>query len=123
MKAFQNKIDDSIKKLQYLAKLYSGKDYWVVESDNHVNVGESHGLNGTSFAVKSPLSCTCVSIWETKEKAEQYGADYYLVDGRDKPIYMRFTKAYDFFIREAENAKDLLVFIKERTNNNNNQEG
>ena len=30
MRAFQNKIEDSIKKLQDLAQLYSGKDYWVV---------------------------------------------------------------------------------------------
>ena len=56
MKSFQYKIEDNIKKLESLANIYKDKFWFVVESEHHVNVGKGHGLNGTAFAVKSPVS-------------------------------------------------------------------
>lgn len=113
MKAFQKRIEDEIKKLQTLKEIYASKDGWIVESENHVNIGDGNGLNGTAFAVKSPMSCSAAVVWNTKEDAEKYGADYYLIDGANKPIYMRFTKAVDFFSKEIDKYKEMLIFIKE----------
>lgn len=115
MKAFQYKLEEDLKHLQNLQNIYSQKEGWIVESENHVNVGDGNGLNGTAFAVKSPLSCRCVQIWDTMEEAEKHGANYYLIDGKSHPVYMKFTKAYYFFSREIEKTKELLLFIKSRT--------
>ncbi|MEG1729599.1 MAG: hypothetical protein RR280_08695 [Bacteroidaceae bacterium] len=52
------------------------------------------------FAEFENIRTTEYATKETAEEAEKYGVDYYLVDGRGKPIYMMFTKAYDFFTRE-----------------------
>lgn len=115
MKAIQKRLEENIKSLEELKDIYSSKDGWIVESENHVNVGDGNGLNGTAFAVKSPMASKEAVVWNTKELAEKYGADYYLVDGNNKPIQMKFTKAYDFFSREVETYKRLLIFIQ---NNN-----
>lgn len=115
MRAFQNKLEDIIKKLQNLQEIYSKKQGWIVESINHVNIGEGKGLNKTSFAAKSPLSCTCAQVWSTQEDAKKYGADYYLVDGKGEDIQMIFTKAHDFFTREIDHVKELLLFLKSRS--------
>ena len=114
MKAFQRKLEEDVKYLQNLQQIYSQKEGWVVESEHHVNVGESNGLNGTAFAIKSPMSCRYAQIWNTREEAEKHGADYYLVDGKNDPIYMIFTKAYDFFTREIENTQHILIYLKSR---------
>ena len=111
MKAFQRKLEEDLKSLQTLQEIYSKKEGWIVESEHHVNVGDGNGLNKTAFAVKSPMSCKCAQVWNTQEEAEKYGADYYLVDGKNQPIYMIFTKAHEFYTREIENTKRLLVFI------------
>ena len=111
MKAFQRKLEEELRGLYILKNIYSAKEGWVVESTNHVNVGDGNGLNRTAFAVKSPMSCRYAQVFNTREQAEKQGADYYLVDGNHQPIPMIFTKAYDFFHREFENAKKLLVFI------------
>lgn len=115
MKAFQNRLEECLKQLQNLKLIYSKKEGWVVESKNHVNVGEGHGLNHTAFAVKSPMSCAHAIVWNSQEEAEKYGMDYYLVDGKGKSILMKTTKAFDFFNKEVENTKELLLFIKEHT--------
>lgn len=112
MKAIQKRLEENIKSLEVLKNIYSSKDGWIVESENHVNVGDNNGLNGTAFAVKSPLASKEAVVWDTKELAEKYGADYYLVDGNNQPIQMKFTKAYDFFSREIETYKELLIFIQ-----------
>ena len=39
--------------------------------------------------------------------------DLYLVDMYDKPIEQRITPAHEFYKREAEKIKKLMVFIKE----------
>lgn len=121
MKAFQQKLEDCLSKLQTLSQLYSNKDGWIVESKNHVNVGANNGLNGTAFAVKSPLSCTCAIVWATEEEAEKQGMDYYLVDKNGKAIYTKVTKAADFFTSELEECNELLIFVKDRLNNKLNQ--
>ncbi|MGN1216921.1 MAG: hypothetical protein ACI4TD_02980 [Phocaeicola sp.] len=114
MKAFQRKLEEDLQHLQNLQEIYSHKEGWIVESEHHVNVGERNGLNGTAFAVKSPMSCRYAQVWNTQQEAEKQGADYYLVDGNNKPIYMIFTKAHDFYTREIENTKELLVFLKSK---------
>lgn len=114
MKAFQRKLEEDLQHLQNLQEIYSKKEGWVVESENHVNVGDGNGLNGTAFAVKSPMSCRYAQVWNTQEEAEKHGADYYLVDGKNDPIYMIFTKAHDFFTREVENTKRLLIYLGSR---------
>lgn len=114
MKAFQRKLEEDLQHLQNLQKIYSKKEGWVVESEHHVNVGENNGLNGTAFAVKSPMSCRYAQVWNTQQEAEKHGADYCLVDGKNEPIYMIFTKAHDFYTREIENTKKLLVFLKSK---------
>lgn len=115
MRAFQYKLEDDIKKLQNLQEIYSNKQGWIVESMNHVNIGEGKGLNKTAFAVKSPLSCGCAQVWNTLEDAKKYGADYYLVDGKGESLQMIFTKAYDFFTREIDNVKELLLFTQSQS--------
>lgn len=114
MKAFQRKLEEDLQHLQNLQEIYSKKEGWVVESENHVNVGDGNGLNGTAFAVKSPMSCRYAQVWNTQEEAEKHGADYYLVDGKNDPIYMIFTKAHDFYTREVENTKRLLIYLGSR---------
>lgn len=114
MKAFQRKLEEDLQHLQNLQEIYSKKEGWVVESENHVNVGDGNGLNGTAFAVKSPMSCMYAQVWNTQEEAEKHGADYYLVDGKNDPIYMSFTKAHDFYTREVENTKRLLIYLGSR---------
>lgn len=114
MKAFQRKLEEDLQHLQNLQEIYSKKEGWVVESENHVNVGDGNGLNGTAFAVKSPMSCRYAQVWNTQEEAEKHGADYYLVDGKNDPIYIIFTKAHDFYTREVENTKRLLIYLGSR---------
>ena len=114
MKAFQRKLEEDVKHLQNLQQIYSQKEGWVVESEHHVNVGESNGLNGTAFAVKSPMVCCNAMVWESEKEAEKQGVDYYLIDGKGEPIYMKITNAYNFYTREVEKTKKLLVFISQK---------
>ena len=102
----------AIERLVILSETYSTKDAYVVESENHVNVGE-RGLNGTSFTVKSADSSCYAVVYNTKEDAEKYGADYYLIDGHNEHIYMRLTKASEFFSHELKEAEKLMKFITE----------
>ena len=104
-------IKESIKSLQILKTIYASKEGWIIESKNHVNVGDDDGLNGTAFAVKSPMTSKNAKVWATEELAEKYGADYFLVDGNNKPIRIASTKAYDFFNREIETYKKILVLL------------
>lgn len=113
MKAIQYKLENDLKKLEILKEIYADRQGWVVESENHVNVGDGHGLNKTAFAVKAPMSCACAVVFDTQEKAEKEGVNYYLVDGNNKPVYMKVVKASDFFNKAVESAKGLLLFIKQ----------
>ena len=115
MKAIQRKIEESIERLEHLSLLYQKKDGFVVESDSHINVGDHHGLNGTDFAVKGPLSSAEAVVFETIDEAEKCGVDYYLVDGNRNPIKMRIIPASEFFSKEAETYKSLLVYFEEDT--------
>lgn len=114
MKELINLIEENILILQDLKKTYSTKEGWVVEGENHINVGEGYGLNGTAFSVKCPQTSTKVKVWDTRELAEKHGADYYLVDGNNRPVQMVITNAYDFFSREIEKYKKLLEFQENR---------
>lgn len=113
MKSFQYKIEDNIKRLESLANICKDKSWFVVESEHHVNVGKGHGLNGTEFAVKSPVSSYNAVVFHTKEDALKNGVDYYLIDGGGKSIHMNVTLASEFFAREATSYKKVLIFIKE----------
>lgn len=115
MKDLQRSIEQSIEAMEVLK--IDNPTGWVVESENHVCVGNEDGLNGTTFNVKSPIVNTKAIIYATKEDAEKYGFDYYLIDGKNEPIYMRATKAIDFFQREIDNAKQILVFINSQPYN------
>lgn len=115
MRAFQSKLQEWAKRLELLAERYSDKEAVVVETDNHVNVGEGHGLNGTPFAIKTGLSDIEAVVFKGKEDAERNGIDLFLVDMYDKPIEQRITPAHEFYKREAEKIRKLMVFIKEHT--------
>lgn len=114
MKALQKRISDDLRHLQNLQETYRNKAGWIVESANHVNVGDGNGLNGTAFAVKSPMTCCNAMVWESEKEAEKQGVDYYLIDGKGEPIYMKITNAYNFYTREVEKTKKLLVFISQK---------
>lgn len=116
MKAIQSKIAADVAKLQSLAKIYSTEKHgYVVESEHHINVGNEQGLNGTAFAVKSPLASKHAVVWNTEADAEKHGCDYYIVDGDNNPLTMKITKASEFFAREADTYKKVLLFIKKQT--------
>lgn len=113
MKAFKKSLETSIKTLAVLAETHKDKESYVTESESHINVGKERGLNGTSFTVKSEASSCNAIIYNTKKDAEKYGADNYLLDGNNKHIYMRFTRASEFFSNELKEAEKLLKFIKD----------
>ena len=115
MKAIQRKLEKSIERLECLALNFQTRDGFVVESDSHINVGDHNGLNGTAFAVKGPLSSLEAIVFKTVDDAEKNGADYHLVDGKRNPIYMHITPASEFFSREAETYKSLLVYFEKDT--------
>lgn len=115
MKDLQKSIEQAIKSMELLRN--DNPKGWVVESENHVCVGVEDGLNGTSFNVKSAIVNTKAVIYDSKEDAEKYGFDYYLIDGKNEPIYMKATKAIDFFQREIYSAKQILVFINSQPYN------
>lgn len=121
MKALQKRISDDLRRLQNLQETYRNKAGWIVESANHVNVGDGNGLNGTAFAVKSPMACCNAMVWESEKDAEKQGVDYYLIDGKGEPICMKITNAYNFYTREVEKTKKLLVFISQKTCNINGE--
>lgn len=115
MRAFQFELENNLKKLQSLAQYYQTHlDQWVIESEHHVHIGKG-GLNGTDYAVKSPLACCEATRFKTAQEAEN-NIDHYIVDGLNKPIEFHIELCSDFFAREAENTKKLLVFINERKN-------
>lgn len=105
----QKSIEHSIKAMEVL--MIDNPTGWVVESENHVCVGKEDGLNGTTFNVKCPANNHGAIIYDTEENAEKFGFDYYLVDGKGNPVYMIATKATEFFQREIDRAKKLLVNI------------
>lgn len=109
VKELQDEIWKSIQQMEILMK--DNPSGWVVESENHINVGQGYGLNGTDFNVKSALSCASPAIWDNKEDAEKYGFDPYLVDGKGEPITMKTTKAVEFFTREIKKAKEISDLI------------
>lgn len=115
MKDLQKSIEQAIKSMELLRN--DNPNGWVVESENHICVGVEDGLNGTSFNVKSAIVNAKAVIYDTKEDAEKYGFDYYLIDDKNEPIYMKATKAIDFFQREIYRAKQILVFINSQPYN------
>lgn len=115
MKDLQKSIEQSIKAMEILK--IENPNGWVVESEVYVCVGMKDGLNGTSFNVKSPVVNVGAIIYDTEEDAEKYGFDYYLVDGINRPILMKATKAIEFFQREMDKANELLMFINSQPYN------
>jgi hypothetical protein len=109
MKELQRVIEQSIKDMEVL--MVNNPNGWIVETENHVCVGSEYGLNNTTFNVKSPCTNTKAIIYESIEDAEKYGFEYYLVDGGKRQIFMKAIRAVDFFQKEINNAKKLLVFI------------
>lgn len=108
-KELQDEIWKSIQQMEILMK--DNPNGWVVESDNHVNVGQGYGLNGTDFNVKCALSCANPVIWDSEEEAMKYGFDLYLVDGKGQKLTMTATKASDFFPREIKKSKEISDLI------------
>lgn len=106
-----NSIKDGINQMQHLIDTLDGG--YVVESDWHIHVGKELGLNNTEYAVKSAFTCSHATIFKTIEEAES-NISYYLVDGNRKPIYLGVDSAKNFFKREIENNRKLLVFIGDR---------
>ena len=106
-----NNIESAKHFLQSLANTHKGKDTWVVEGVNHINVGFRLGLNGTAFAVKSPTTCSKAVIFPSKKKAEQWGVDYHLVYSDGKPVENHPVKADEFFERETKECKRLLAVL------------
>ena len=82
---------------------------YVVASENHVNVRLEDGLGGTAFAVRTAF--TEPVIWNTKEEAEKYGCDYYLIDGAGNPIINKPMKATIYFQEEYSKCKRLIKFL------------
>ena len=113
MKQIWDTLTERISKLTELSRTYANQKGYVVESENHVNVGMSHGLNGTDFTVKTAATCCMAQVFDTRELAEKYGCDYNLVDGAGRPIEMRITAAGEFFQREADRAQSLLLCVQE----------
>ena len=109
-KELQDEIWKSIQQMEILMK--DNPNGWVVESENHVNVGQGYGLNGTDFNVKCALSCANPVIWDTEADAMKYGFNH-LVDGKDNPIELKTTKTVEFFTREIKKAKEISNLIDE----------
>lgn len=80
MKNLQKQIEEAIRTMELLKN--DNPNGWIVESENHVCVGKEDGLNDTTFNVKNAVANTKAIIYDTKEDAEKYGFDYYLIDGR-----------------------------------------
>lgn len=115
MKNLQKQIEEAIRTMELLKN--DNPNGWIVESENHVCVGKEDGLNGTTFNVKSAVANTKAIIYDTKEDAEKYSFVYCLIDGRGNPIYMKATKAVDFYQREMDKANELLKFINNQPYN------
>lgn len=115
MKNLQKQIEEAIRTMELLKN--DNPNGWIVESENHVCVGKEDGLNDTTFNVKNTVANTKAIIYDTKEDAEKYGFDYYLIDGKERPIYMKTTKAIEFFQREIDKANELLMFINNQPYN------
>lgn len=109
VKELQDEIWKAIQQMEILMK--DNPNGWIVESENHVNVGQGYGLNGTDFNVKCALSCANPVIWDSESDAMKYGFNPYLVDGKGEKITMRTTKTVDFFTREIKEAKKVSDFI------------
>ena len=104
-------IEDGINAMENLIETLNGG--YVIESDWHIHVGKDLGLNGTEYAVKCTAVCAKATIFKSLKDAENR-IDYNLIDGNRKPIYLGIAPAVDFFRREIENGKKLLVFINGR---------
>ena len=109
----RREVHTAIKQLEELKNEYSNKEGWIVESKDHLNVGDGNGIGGTAFTVKSVQISPEAQIFKTREEAEKLGADYNLIDGAHRPIEMIFTRAYDFFARELDQANEFFVLTKE----------
>ncbi|MGM9777711.1 MAG: hypothetical protein ACI3ZD_05190 [Prevotella sp.] len=90
-----------------LANTHKGKDTWVVEGETHINVGLPLGINGTMFAVRSPMTCSRAVIFPNKKTAEQWGVDYHLVYSDGNPVENHPAKADEFFERESKECEHL----------------
>ena len=112
MNTLMKTLKENIHRLEELEETYAWRKGYVVESENHVNVGMGHGLNGTEFTVKTAGSCRMAQVFDTRETAEKYGCDYCLTDGYGEPVTMRITPAVEFFAREAALARKLLLFVQ-----------
>lgn len=108
-KELQDEIWKSIQQMEILMK--DNPNGWIVESENHVNVGQGYGLNGTDFNVKCALACANPVIWNCEEDAIRYGFNPYLVDGNGEVIKMKATKSTEFFTREIKEAKKVSDLI------------
>lgn len=106
-KELQDEIWKSIQQMEILMK--DNPNGWVVESDNHVNVGQGYGLNGTDFNVKCALSCANSVIWNSEEEAMKYGFDLYLVDGKGQKLTMTATKVSDFSLVKSRKQKKFQI--------------
>ena len=110
-KELQDEIWKSIRQMEILMK--ENPNGWVVESENHINVGQGYGLNGTDFNAKCALACANPVIWDTEADAMKYGFDQHLVDGKGNPIELQATKTVEFFTREIKKAKEVSNLIDE----------
>lgn len=109
MKAFQKKLIEDIEDLKRLHQIYINSG-WVVSSENHVYVGKEHGLNGTGFAVKSPISCCNAVVFRTEEEALLH-TNCCLYDGNGTAISLYTDLASEFFSKEIDSTKKLLLYM------------
>lgn len=109
LKELQDEIWKSIRQMEILMK--DNPNGWIVESENHINVGQGYGIKGTGFDVKCVTSCANPVIWDTEKDAIKFGFNPYLFDGKNEPIKMKATKAVDFFSREIKKAKEISDLI------------
>lgn len=118
----QDIINNLLNAVEELKINVSATECWVVRGGNgnknirdaYVFVGDSPcGLNGTQFAVISPMMATRAVTFESREQAEKYGYNHYLLDGNDKPIYMRTQRLSDFAKEMLKEAEELLQMLKD----------
>jgi hypothetical protein len=108
-KELQDEIWKSIHQMEILMK--DNPNGWVVESENHINVGQGYGLNGTCFNVKCASTCANPVIWDNELDAMKYGFNQHLIDGKGDSIELQATKTVEFFTREIKKAKEISNLI------------
>lgn len=83
---------------------------FIVETRAHIRVS-GEGLNKTGFTVKCPQSCCNAIVYANEEEAQNKGYNYYLIDGRGKPLYMITTKSSTFFEKSIQEAEEILSIL------------